>query len=170
MLSALPSASGRAYMSPCRRLDGMPAASSFTRARRSISDERSMPIALLERGPNSSIMRPVPVPMSTSRPSGRSPSAPVDRPLDLAFGDMERADLVPNLRMAGEITLRGLGALGADRLDPRRVRCEQSASCLVGPLVDQREQRLDPLSIGKRQEYPAALLAPLEHARRRRGS
>ena len=53
------------------RLD--PAASSFTRARRSISEERSMPIAWLARGPNSSIIRPVPVPMSTSRPSGRLP-------------------------------------------------------------------------------------------------
>ena len=76
----------------------MPAASSFTRARRSISDERSMPIAWLARGPNSSIIRPVPVPMSTSRPSGRSPSARSMALLDLAFGDVERADLVPDVR------------------------------------------------------------------------
>ena len=52
-----------------------PLASSLTRASRSISDERSMPIALSARGPNSSIIRPVPVPMSTSRPIGSSPSA-----------------------------------------------------------------------------------------------
>ena len=53
----------------------MPAASSLTRASRSISDERSMPIAWRARGPNSSIIRPVPVPMSTSRPSSFSSSA-----------------------------------------------------------------------------------------------
>ena len=53
---------------------------------------------------------------------------PVDRPLDLAFGDMERADLVPHLGMAGEIAVRGLGALGADRFDPRRIGGEQRAA------------------------------------------
>ena len=74
-VSATPSSSGSAYMSPWRRLEAMPAASSLTRATRSMSDERSMPIASAERGPNSSIIRPVPVPMSTSRPSGRWPSA-----------------------------------------------------------------------------------------------
>jgi len=75
IVSADPSASGRAYMSPWRRLEAIPAASSLTRASRSISDDRSIPTAWLARGPNNSIMRPVPVPTSTSRPSGDSPSA-----------------------------------------------------------------------------------------------
>ena len=61
----------------------MPAASSLTRASRSISDERSMPIAWPRAGANSSIIRPVPVPMSTQprraagrRARGRSPARP----------------------------------------------------------------------------------------------
>ena len=112
-------------MSPWRRLDWMPAASSLTRASRSISDDRSMPIAWLARGPNSSIMRPVPVPMSTSRPSGRRAERPVDGPLDLALGDVERADLVPDGGMAGEIAVGGLGPLGANGLGAGRVGGEQ---------------------------------------------
>ena len=49
----------------------------------------------------------------------------VDRALDLAFGDMERADLVPDLGMGGEIAVGGFGALGADRLGPRGIGGEQ---------------------------------------------
>ena len=52
---------------------------------------------------------------------------PVDRPLDLAFGDVERADLVPHLGVGGEIAGGGLGALGADGFGPRRVGGEQRA-------------------------------------------
>ena len=63
-------------MSPWRRLDWIPAASSFTRASRSISEERSMPTAWVAFGPNSSIIRPVPVPISTKRPSGLLRKAP----------------------------------------------------------------------------------------------
>ena len=85
----------------------------MTRATRSMSDERSMPIAWLARGPNSSIIRPVPVPMSTSRPSGCLPTL-VDRLLNFALGDVERSDLVPDLGMPGEITVGGLGSLGTD--------------------------------------------------------
>ena len=88
----------------------------------------------------------------------------VDRPLDLALGDVERADLVPHFGVAGEIAVGRLGALGADRLGPRRIGGEQRLRRSVRPLVDEREQRLDPLRIGERQEHPAALLAPLEHA------
>ena len=164
-LSALPSASGSAYMSPWRRLEAMPAASSLTRASRSISDERSMPIACAARGPNSSIIRPVPVPMSTSRPSGRSPERAVDRPLDLAFGDVERADLVPDLGMAGEIARR---RPRRGRRGPRRVarhrRRTAPASAASAQRSIKREHRLDALGVGQGQEHPAAFLAALEHA------
>ena len=105
----------------------MPAASSLTRARRSISDERSMPIAWLERGPNSSIIRPgagADVDQPAERPLAERA---VDRALDLALGDVERADLVPDLGMAGEIAVGGLGALGADGLGAGRVGSEQRA-------------------------------------------
>src|SRR5512144_1116093 len=108
MLSALSSPSGSEYMSPWRRLEAIPAASSFTRARRSISDER-----------------------------------PIDRPLNLALGDMQRADLIPHLGVAGEIAVRRLGSFGANRLRASRVRREQSASRCVRPTVDQREHRLN---------------------------
>ena len=88
----------------------------------------------------------------------------VDRHLDLALGNMKRADLVPNLGVAGEIAVRRLGALRADGFGPRRISGEQRVSGTVGPLVDERKQGLDPLRLGERQEHPAALLAPLEHA------
>ena len=58
----------------------------------------------------------------------------VDRPLDLALGDMERADLVPHLGMAGEIAVGGLGALGADGFGARRVGGEQRLRRGVGPV------------------------------------
>ena len=46
----------------------------------------------------------------------------------------------------------------------RRRRRRTSASVVViGPAVDQREQRRHAIRLGKRQEYPAAFLAPLEH-------
>ena len=141
----------------------MPAASSLTRARRSISDERSMPIACEARGPNSSIIRPVPVPMSTRRPSGVA-KRPVDGALHLAFRDMKRTDLIPHPGVPGEVAGGRFGAVGADRLGPRGVGREQRAGGCVGPLVDQREQWLELIAVGKRQEHPAAFLAALEHA------
>ena len=164
MLSALPSASGSAYMSPWRRLDEIPAASSFTRARRSISDERSMPVAWLARPANSSIMRPVPVPISTSRPRLRRPERPLDRPLDVALGDVERADLVPHLSVGGEIAVRGFGALGADRLRCAQRRLRTRRWSTVRPGIEKREQWLRPLRPGKRDEHPASLLAAVENA------
>ena len=109
-VSALPSSSGSAFMSPWRRLDGFPAASSFTRASRSISDERSMPMASNASRPNSSIIRPVPV---RCRPGDRAADREraADGLLDLALGHVERADLVPDLRVRGEIARRGFGSL-----------------------------------------------------------
>src|SRR5439155_25295475 len=89
----------------------------------------------------------------------------IDGALDLALCDMERADLVPDFGMTSEIAVGGFGALGADGLDARSVGGEESLRGRVCPGVDQREQRLDPLRLGERQEYPAALLAPLQHAR-----
>ena len=88
----------------------------------------------------------------------------VDRVLDLAFGDMERADLVPHLGVAGEIAVGGLGAFGADRSRSAPRRRRTAPASLRPPSIDQREQRLDALGVGKRQENPAAFLAALEHA------
>ena len=47
-----------------------------------------------------------------------------------------------------------------------RAASAANSACVagVGPFVDQREHRLDPLGLGKRQEHPASFLAALEHA------
>ena len=111
-------------------------------------------------------MRPVPVPISTKRPSGRSAERAIDRAFDLAFGDVERADLVPDLGMAGEIAVGRFGALGANGFGPRRIGGEPAPAVgCVRPIVDKREQGLDPIGLRERQEHPAAFLAALEHSR-----
>ena len=103
----------------------MPAASSFTRASRSISDERSMPIAWLERGPEQ-LDHPAGAGADVDQPAERPlAKRAVDRALDLALGDVERTNLVPDLGMAGEIAAGGLGPLGADGLGAGGVRSEQ---------------------------------------------
>ncbi len=95
---------------------------------------------------------------------GPTAEQPVDRALDLAFGDVERADLVPHLGMAGEIAVRGFGAVGPDGFGARGVGRKQRLGRRVGPAVDQREHRLDAVGFGQRQEDPAAFLAALEGA------
>ena len=163
-LSALPSASGSAYMSPWRRLEAMPAASSLTRASRSISDERSMPIACGRARPEQFDHPPgagADVDQPPERPLAQRA---LDRLLDLALGDVERADRVPHLGMGGEIAGGGLGAVGANRVEPRRVGREQRFGRPVGPAIEQREHRLGARRVGERQEHPAAFLAALDHA------
>ena len=103
----------------------MPAASSLTRASRSISDERSMPIAWLARGPEQ-LDHPAGAGADVDQPAERTAAErAVDRPLDLALRDVERADLVPHLGVAGEIAVGRFGALGADGFGTRGVGGEQ---------------------------------------------
>ena len=105
-------------MSPWRTLQWRsPARSSRARASASMSSDRSMPRPRSMRGPNSSSMRPVPVPRSSSERNGPSASAPRIAVLDRRVGDMQRADAVPLGGVAAEIGLRGGGAL---RPAPRR--------------------------------------------------
>ena len=164
-LSALRSSSGSAYMSPCRKpAEPIPTASSLARASRSISDERSMPIAAVAWRANNSIIRPVPVPMSTRRPIGRSARAPVDGALDLAFGDVERADDVPHLGMSGEIAGGGFGAVGAHRLQPGRIAGQHPLAVGIEPMIDHVHQRPRAIGIGQRKEHPAAFLAAIDDA------
>ena len=91
------------------------------------------------------------------------PERRANRALDLAFGDVERSDLIPNIGMAGEIAVGSLGALGTDRFSACGIGAEQGLRRRVGPTIDQREQRLNPLSLRKRQEDPAPLLPALEN-------
>jgi len=78
---------------------------------------------------------------------------------------VQRPDLVPDLSVTREIAVGGLGTFGADRFGTSRVGSEQCLGRPVSPLVNQREQRVDALRFGERQEYPAALLAALQYPR-----
>ena len=79
--------------------------------------------------------------MSTSRPIGASAERPADRGLDLALGDVERAQRVPFAGMAGEIALGGGGAVGADRGEPGGVGGDPGIVAVeLGPAVEQLEQ------------------------------
>ena len=169
-LSALPSASGSAYMSPWRRLDAMPAASSLTRARRSISDERSMPIACA-RARAEQLDHPPGAGADIDQPAERrAAERPVDRPLDLAFGDMKRADLVPHLGMRGEIAVGGFGALGADRLGARGVGCEQARGSRASAQQSISANIGSTRSGSARRGTPSCLPCAVRALRRRRGS
>ena len=89
----------------------------------------------------------------------------IDRALDLALGDVERADLVPDLGVAGEIAVGSLGALGADRFGPRRVGGEQCLRRRRPPSSSISANSGSTRSgLGEGQEHPAAFLAPLENS------
>ena len=141
-VSAAPEASGSAYMSPWRSsAASSPASASLARARRSISGLRSMPSACSAAGPNNSSIRPVPVPMSTRRPIGALAKRAATRRLDLALGDVERAQRVPIGGVAGEIALGGGGAVGAHRGEPGGVGGGPGIVAVeLGPAVDELEQ------------------------------
>ena len=83
-----------------------------------------------------------------------------DRLLDLAFGDMERADVVPGSGMKREIARCGLGPVGANRLQPPDVGGELGLRLGPAPAIDRIEQGSCPVGVGQHQEHPAALLAP----------
>ena len=124
-----------------------------------------MPIACSAPRPNNSIIRPVPVPMSTSRPIGALAQRAVDRRLDLALGDVERADRVPLAGMAGEIALGRGGAVGADRGEPGGIGGEQHARP-SGSAQRSSSSNSGATRAGsaRLQEHPAAFLAPLGEA------
>ena len=148
----------------------MPAASSLTRARRSISDERSMPIACA-RARAEQFDHPAGAGADVDQPAERPlAERAVDRALDLAFGDMERADLVPHFGMAGEIAIGGLGAVGADRVGPRRIGSEQGAGRRVGPASISANIGSVALGIGRGSGTPSCLPCAARARRRRRGS
>ncbi len=86
-----------------------------------MSSERSRPSPRSISGPNSSSMRPVPVPRSSSERNGRVGERRADRVLDRFIGDMQLADAVPLGGVAAEIGLRGGRARGAHRGEPLAV-------------------------------------------------
>ena len=139
----MPSASGSAYMSPWRRLDG-DARGLELDARQAQHFRRAVDPDRLRRARAEQLDHPPGAGADVEQPAERSRAErSINRALDLAFGDMERADLVPDPGMGGEIAAGRFGALGADRLGPRGVGGEQRVGGIVGPCVDQREQRRD---------------------------
>ena len=151
-------------MSPWRRLDGDPGRLEL-HPRQPQHFRRAVDADRLARTRPEQLDHPPGPGADVDQPAERAlAKRAVDRALDLAFGDMERTDLVPDLGMAGEIAAGGFGPLGADGLGARGVGSEQRPGRRVGPVVDQREHRLDLVGVGQGQEHPAALLAPLEHA------
>ena len=75
-----------------------------------------------------------------ARPGARR-QARGDRRLDLALGDMERADRVPLAGMAREIALGRGGAVGADRGEPRGIGGGPGIVAVnLGPALEQLEQ------------------------------
>ena len=87
------------------------------------------------------------------------------RRLDLALGDVERAQRVPIGGVAGEIAGRGGGAVGAHRGEPGGVGLGPGIGAVdLRPAVDQLEQGLDPRPRAEAEEHPAPLLAALGEA------
>ena len=97
-LSALSSASGSAYMSPWRRLDGDARCFELDpgqaqHLRRAVDADR------LRRARAEQLDHPSGAGADIDQPAERAlAQRAVDRALDLAFGDVERADLVPDVR------------------------------------------------------------------------
>ena len=110
----------------------MPAASSLTRASRSISDERSMPIACAGARAEQ-LDHPPGAGADVDQPAERRvlPKRALDRPLDLAFGDVERADRIPHFAHAPRNSARRprRGRRGPPRAAPRPRR---TAPCAGG--------------------------------------
>ena len=129
-------------MSPCRTLQWRrPARSSRARASASMSSDRSMPRPRSIVGPNSSSMRPVPVPRSSSERNGLLAERLADRRLDRFVGDVQRADAVPFARRARGNSLRRRRARA--RAPRRAARGRASASDRRGSSrADQRAGEL----------------------------
>ena len=82
------------------------------RASASIAFEASTPTPWLIRGASSSSTRPVPVPMSSSRPASRSGTSASSAASTAAAGQVERPHLVPVGALAAEAFGGHAGALG----------------------------------------------------------
>ena len=115
-------------------------------------------------GPNSSSMRPVPVPRSSSERNGWSASASRDRAFDRGVGDMQLADAVPFGRMGAEIGLRRRRARGAHGGEPLAVALDDR----IGRIEPRQQHAGGVRPVGAfrhAEERPAAFAEPLDQAR-----
>ena len=109
-------------MSPCRTLQWRsPARSSRARASDSMSSDMSRPRPRSIEGPNSSSIRPVPVPRSSSERTSVPARAARIASSTACIGDVQLADAVPLGGVAGEIGLRRRGARRTNRGEPLAV-------------------------------------------------
>ena len=121
-------------MSPWRTLQWRrPARSSRARASASMSSDMSRPSPRSMPGPNSSSMRPVPVPRSSSERTWSPDKRGADRLLDRLVGDMQLADAIPLGGVPAEIGLRGGGARGAHRGEPLAVAQQRGVGRIEAP-------------------------------------
>ena len=165
-------------MSPWRTLQCLQPGAVEPRARERQHVERQIEAeAALDSSANSSSMRPVPVPRSSSERIGLSASAARIAVFDGGVGDVQLADAVPFGGVAAEIILRGGGARGRaprraargrarwpDRRD-RAARCSARAMSATPPRSARRKNAHEPSR--KRSTRPAS--ASSRRWRERRG-
>ena len=117
----------------------------------------------LDVAANSSSMRPVPVPRSSSDRIGLSASAAADRLLDGGVGDVKFADAIPLGGMPAEIVLCRGGARGAHRGEPLAVAGDHR---VVG--IEPRDHRARDIggaaALAQTEERPRAFAEALDQA------
>ena len=128
-----------------------------------MSSDRSRPSPRSISGPNSSSIRPVPVPRSSSERNGLSASAVADRGLDRLVGDVQLADAVPLGGVLAEIGLRGGGARRPHRGEPLAVARDHRVG-RVEPLQQRARDGRAAALLGQPEERPGALAEALDQA------
>ena len=113
-------------------------------------------------GPNSSSMRPVPVPRSSSERNGRSASAVADRALDRLVGDVQLADAVPLRGVRAEIVLRRGGARRPHRGEPLAVARDRSDRSGSSRATSVARDVGAAAALGQAEERPGALAEALD--------
>ena len=149
-------------MSPWRTLQWRkPARSSRARASASMSSDMSRPRPRSIEGPNSSSIRPVPVPRSSSERNGCAGQRRADRLLHRLVGDMQLADAVPLGGVPAEISLRRRGARLAHRGEPFAVAHERRLGG-IEPADQSRANAGAAALLGQPEERPGALAEALD--------
>ena len=115
----------------------------------------------LDVGPNSSSMRPVPVPRSSSERNGLSASAARIASSTDVVGDMQLADAVPFGGVAREIFLRGGSARGTHGRKPLAV-ARDGGVVGIEPRDQFARQRRAAAALAQPEERPGAFAEALD--------
>ena len=115
-------------------------------------------------GPNSSSIRPVPVPRSSSAADRPVGERGLDRAFDRRVGDMKAADAVPFGGMLAEVGLRGGSTRSAHRGEPSPVAHHDRIRRIEPP--DQRLRDVgNTTALAEAIERPASLAIAIDEAR-----